>query len=82
MTIRSIWRIVLQIMLPPVLMVVGVLLANQFPAKFSSSDGKFLYEPSIYLQQGADPISTLFPVLYKVVNNSGRYFIAKAYFKS
>ena len=69
-------------MLPPVLMVVGVLLANQFPAKFSSSDGKFLYEPSIYLQQGADPISTLFPVLYKVVNNSGRYFIAKAYFKS
>ena len=82
MTIRSIRRIVLQIMLPPVLMVVGVLLANQLPSKFSSSDGKFLNEPSIYLQQGADPISTLFPVLYKVVNNSGRYFIVKAYFKS
>ena len=82
MTIRSIRRIVPQIMLPPVLMVVGFWHAKELPSKFSSSDGKFLYEPSIYLQQGADPISTLFPVLYKVDNNSGRYFIVKAYFKS
>ena len=82
MTIRSICRILEQIMLPPVLLVAGVLLANKLSSKVTSSDGKFLYEPSIYLQQGTDPTSTLFPVLYKVVDNAGRYFIVKAYFTS
>ena len=82
MTVRSTMRIIFQIILPPVLLAVGVVLANNSSSKTSNSDGKFLYQPSIYLQQGADPPSTLFPVLYKVVNNTGRYFIVKVYFKS
>ena len=47
-----------------------------------SSDSNFLYEPSIYLQQGVKPASTLFPVLYKVANNAGTHLIVKVYFKS
>ena len=81
MTIRSTMRIIFQIILPPVLLAVGVVLANNSSSKISTSDGKFLYQPSIYLQQGADPTSTLFPVLYKVVNNTGKYFIEKDYFE-
>ena len=82
MTIRSAVKIALNIIMPPVLLIAGVILGNYTSSKTSSSDGKFLYQPSIYLQQGTDPTSTLFPVLYKVVNNAGRYFIVKAYFKS
>ena len=89
MTKRSTSRIIIQIIMPPVVLAVGVflannrfVLANNLSSKTSSSDGKFLYKPSIYLQQGADPTSTLFPVLYKVVSNSGIYFIVKVYFQS
>ena len=74
-------RIIFQIILPSALLGNGVFV-NSYLSKPSSSHGKFLYQPSIYLQQGADPNSTLFPVLYKVVNNTGRYFIVKVYFKS
>ena len=81
MTIRSTMRIIFQIILPPVLLAVGVVLANNSSSKTSTSDGKFLYKPSIYLQQGADPTSTLFPVLYKVVSNAGKYFTEKLYFE-
>ena len=70
-----------KILLPLVLLASGVVLPDIFLSKTSSSDGKFLYQPSIYLQQGADPTSTLFPVLYKVANNAGRYFIVKVFFK-
>ena len=72
LTIRSTIRIISQIIFPSVILAVEVLKKNS-SSKSSSSDGKFLYQPSIYLQQGADPTSTLFPVLYKVVNNAGRY---------
>ena len=82
MTIRSLVRIELDIIMPLVFLTTGVILGNYTSSETSSSDGKFLYQPSIYLQQGTDPTSTLFPVLYKVVNNAGRYFIVKAYFKS
>ena len=81
MTIRSTMRIIFQIILPPVLLAVGVVLADNSSSKTSTSDGKFLYKPSIYLQQGADPTSTLFPVLYKVVSNAGKYFTEKLYFE-
>ena len=75
-------RILFQIILPPVLLAVGVVLANNSSSKTSTSDGKFLYQPSMYLQQGADPPSNLFPVLYKVVSNAGRYFIVIVYFET
>ena len=81
MTKRSAIRIIFQIISPSVLLAVAVL-ENNSSSKSSSSDGKFLYKPSMYLQQGADPTSTLFPVLYKAVNNAGRYFIVKVYLKS
>ena len=70
---------ILQIILPAVLLLFGdfVALSNT-----GSSDGRFLYQPSVYLQQGKDPSSTLFPVLYKVVNHTGIYFIVKVNFKS
>ena len=79
-------RIILKILLPTVLLAVVVAAVvtqpNNLWSKSSSSDGKFLYQPSIYLQQGADPTSTLFPVLYEVANKAGRYFIVKVYFKN
>ena len=70
---------ILQIVLPAVLLLFGdfVALSNT-----GSSDGRFLYQLSIYLQQGKDPSSTFFPVLYKVVNHTGIYFIVKVNFKS
>ena len=82
MTIRSTARIMLHIIFPLVLLVVTIVVVIILFSKPSSSDCKFLYKPSIYLQQGADPTFTLFPVLYKVVNNAGRYFIVKVYFKT
>ena len=82
MTICSTSSIIIQIILPPVLLTLEVVLANNLRSQNSSSEGNFLYQPSIYLQQGADTTSTLFSVLYKVVNNSGTYFIVKVYFKS
>ena len=81
MAIRSTIRIIFQITFPSVLLAAAVL-ENNSASKSSSSDGKFLYKPSIYLQQGADPTSTLFPVLYKAINNAGTYFIVKVYLKS
>ena len=81
MTIRSIIRIIFQIIYPSVFLAVPVLEKSLW-SKSSSSDGKFLYQPSIYLQQETDPTSALFPVLYQVVNNAGRYFIVKVYRKS
>ena len=72
----------LHIILPLVLLVVTIVVVIILFSKPSSSDCKFLYKPSIYLQQGADPTFTLYPVLYKVVNNAGRYFIVKVYFKT
>ena len=72
----------LHIILPLVLLVVTIVVVIILFSKPSSSDCKFLYKPSIYLQQGADPNFTLYPVLYKVVNNAGRYFIVKVYFKT
>ena len=79
---RSTSWITFLIILPVVLLVVGVVFAIILYSKSNSSDGKFLYKPSIYLQQEADPNVNLFPVLYKVVNNAGRYFIVKVYFKT
>ena len=82
MTIRSAGKIALQIILPLVLLTVGAIIGSHTSSKTSTSEIKFLYHPSIYLQQRADPTSTLFHVLYKVVNNAGRYFIVKVNFKS
>ena len=80
LTRRSTMTIIFQIILSSVLLGIGVL-ANSYLSKSSSSYDKFLYQPSIYLQQGTDPNSTLYPVLYKVANTTGRYFIVKVYFK-
>ena len=44
-------------------MALEVVLANNLWSQNSSSEGKSLYQALIYLQQGADPPSTLFPVL-------------------
>ena len=78
---RSTSWITFLIILPVVLLVVGVVFAIILYSKSNSSDGKFLYKPSIYLQQEADPNVNLFPVVYKVVNNAGRYFIVKCILK-
>ena len=82
MTIRSRVRIAVKIVLLLVLLLaLLVLVITDFWSTTSRSDGTFLYKPSTYLEQGADPTSNLFPVLYKVANNAGRYFLVKVFFK-
>ena len=67
---REIVPNVLITILPSVLLVVAVILE------------KYLYQSSIYFQQGVDPTSTLLPVFHKVANNAGRFLIVKVHFKS
>ena len=82
MTIRSRVRIAVKIVLLLVLLAALLLLVTTDLFSWATrSDGTFLYKPSTYLQQGADPTSNLFPVLYKVANNAGRYFLVKGFFK-